>query len=82
MGIAGSTRKIPNHNSIDNACARRSPAKSIDRYGSLVAAMHKLHFWQVYSHRSNQIALPVDWKAIILAAKVGIGPVGVRPLVK
>jgi hypothetical protein len=29
-----------------------------------------------------QFALPPDWNAIILARKVGIGPVGVRPFVK
>jgi hypothetical protein len=29
-----------------------------------------------------QFALPPDWIAIILARKVGIGPVGVRPLAK
>jgi hypothetical protein len=31
---------------------------------------------------SDQFALPPDWNAIILARKVGIGPVGVRPLAK
>jgi hypothetical protein len=29
-----------------------------------------------------QFALPPDWNAIILLRKVGIGPVGVRPLDK
>jgi hypothetical protein len=31
---------------------------------------------------SDQFALPPDWNAIILARKVGIGPVGVGPLAK
>jgi hypothetical protein len=29
-----------------------------------------------------QFALPPDWNAIVLPRKVGIGPVGVRPLAK
>jgi hypothetical protein len=29
-----------------------------------------------------QFALPLDWNAIILLRKVGIGPVGARPLDK
>jgi len=35
-----------------------------------------------FSPVNSQFALPPDWNAIILARKVGIGPVGVRPLVK
>jgi hypothetical protein len=31
---------------------------------------------------NSQFALPPDWNAIILPRKVGIGPVGVRPLAK
>jgi hypothetical protein len=29
-----------------------------------------------------QFGLPLDWNAIILSRKVGIGPVGARPFVK
>jgi hypothetical protein len=35
-----------------------------------------------FSPVNSQFALPPDWNAIILARKVGIGPVGVRPLAK
>jgi hypothetical protein len=35
-----------------------------------------------FSPINSQFALPPDWNAIILARKVGIGPVGVRPLAK
>jgi len=37
-----------------------------------------MHNMQILFYQS-QIALPPDWNAIILPAKVGIGPVGVRP---
>jgi len=35
-----------------------------------------------FSPVNSQFALPPDWNAIILVRKVGIGPVGVRPLAK
>jgi hypothetical protein len=37
---------------------------------------------QLFLFDEFQFALPPDWNAIILLRKVGIGPVGARPLDK
>jgi hypothetical protein len=41
-------------------------------------ATHNLHFG-IFLFDRFQFALPPDWNPIILAHKVGIGPVDVRP---
>jgi len=48
----------------------------------IIAATHNGEGRGFFLFDQFQFALPPDWNAIILARKVGIGPVGVRPLVK
>jgi isoquinoline 1-oxidoreductase subunit alpha len=51
-------------------------------YDRIVAATHNAQrvFQKTFPSDQFQIALPREWNAIILRRKVGIGPVGVRPL--
>jgi len=48
-------------------------------YDKVVAAPHNNSIRNFILRDQFQIALPPEKKAIILARKVGIGPVGVRP---
>jgi hypothetical protein len=44
--------------------------------------MHNGQIRNLFSSSNSKLHLPPDWNEIILAGKVGIGPVGVRPFAK
>jgi hypothetical protein len=49
---------------------------------TFIAAAHNTNFRNYFPFDRFQFALPPDWNPIILSRKVGIGPVGARPLDK
>jgi hypothetical protein len=56
-----------------------TPRNFIDKRVTKFAATHKARLGNYFLFEQFQIQLPPDWNAIILPAKVGIGPVGARP---
>jgi hypothetical protein len=56
--------------------------QSIDKFTTKLLPQRTTQNFAVISFDRFQFGLPPDWNAIILSRKVGIGPVGVRPLAK
>jgi hypothetical protein len=73
--------ELPNAEAANPASAWRGSEPVADLTATLVAAAHNGQP-QLFLFDQFQFALPLDWNAIILLRKVGIGPVGVRPLDK
>jgi hypothetical protein len=65
--------------SEDRHCGAAWAKISRQFYDKIVAAPHNRSIRNFILRDQFQIALPPEKKAIILAHKVGIGPVGVRP---
>jgi hypothetical protein len=61
--------------------ALRASRKTNGKFTTTLLPQRTTYMSQLYSARSIP-ALPPDWNAIILARKVGTGPVGVSHLIK
>jgi hypothetical protein len=70
---------LPNFKELIGAPVRRGQKINRQFYDKVVAAPHNRTIRNFILREQFQIALPPQWNAIILAHKVGIGPVGVRP---
>jgi hypothetical protein len=70
---------LPNFEAAIAAPVRRGQKVRRQFDGKIVAAPHNSSIRNFILRDQFQIALPPEKKAIILARKVGIGPVGVRP---
>jgi hypothetical protein len=53
---------------IDNSVTKLLPQRTIDDRSGIL-----------FSSINSKLHLPLDWNAVILSRKVGIGPVGARP---
>jgi hypothetical protein len=74
--------ELPNAEAANPASARRGSGAVVDFTTTFVAATHNGQPRKLFLFEQFQFALPPDWNPIILLRKVGIGPVGARPLDK
>jgi hypothetical protein len=74
--------ELPNAEAANPASVRRGSEPYRHSRGKVCCRSAQRTAAELFLFDQFQFALPPDWNAIILWRKVGIGPVGARPLDK